>query len=335
MKLGKFLVFSLALMAVVAHAQTVNPSDDINADISPQNPGPNQQVTITLSSFVTNINAATISWNVNGKIVQSGKGDTTLTVTTGGMNAVTSVNITIKTLEGDTIQKNLTIRPTSVDLVWQADSYVPPFYKGKALFSHQNIITFIATPHIVSGGAEINPKNLIYKWTLNGSVVQNSSGYGKNAATFVGSIISRPLQVEVDVQNADGSLTASGATTVAPVDPTLVLYQIDPLYGIMFQKALHDSETLTGSQEMTVLGVPFYFGVYDPASPDLTYAWSINGNSVNNAPNDTAEIFRQKAGVSGSSNIGLSIENSQKILQTASASFNLTFGQPQNSALQF
>jgi hypothetical protein len=296
---------------------------DINVDMIPENPGPNEKVLVNITSFGTNLDAANIIWKINGKTQSSGTGIKSFTFTVGGMNSSTKLDIIVNTIDSGTIQKSIDIKPSSVDLIWQSDSFTPPFYKGKALFSYQNKITFIAMPHITGNNGEIPSKSLIYKWTLNGQVKQSDSGYGKNTYSFIGPLLSRPLSIQVEVSSADGGGSAYNHTTVTPVDPSIILYRKDPLNGIEFQKALLGNADLNGS-EITITGMPYFFGLSSQNS-DLAYKWSINNVPIGNSPSDTTEVFRKQEGVDGTSRISLSIENNVKILQLASVSFNLNF----------
>ena len=331
MKRTIFILFLLCAfgIGVVAHAQfNAVPQADINVDLSPENPGPNQTVTVTLTSFSTNLDAGKITYSINGAVKKSGNGLKTFSFTTGGINTTTTLGIAVRTSEGDTVQKTIRIQPVSVDLVWQSESFVPPFYKGKALFSYQNKITFVALPHInASGGGEISDKNLIYKWTQNGEVIGNASGYGRNTYTTVGSIIARPIDVEVEVTSGNSPAVGSAEIVVNPITPLVLFYKKNPLYGIEFQNALVGKAMLGDSQEVTVVGIPLFFGVANSSSGSLSYSWSINGEMLDGAYQNT-RVFRRTEGVSGASNISLSVENANKILQSASSNFSLEFGQP-------
>lgn len=319
---------------VTAQADTLL-TDNVNLDITPENPGPNQQVSATLSSYDTNIHAAHITWIVNGIKKKSGVGETSFSFITGSLNTTTRLLVEIETAEGQTVEKSLDLKPSSVDLLWQTESFTPPFYKGKPMFSFQNKITFIALPHITnSNGVEISTKNLIYTWKLNGSVVAAARGYGRNTYTVVGSIISRPLDVQVEVIGTNSEEMAVGNIVITPASPEIIFYKKSPLYGIEFQNALTGTISLQNSQdatekskEITIIGVPFFFGTTDSHSSDLSYTWSINGGKISSDGRQTTQVFRQIENMSGTSQITLSIENTNKILQSARDQFNLTFGQ--------
>jgi hypothetical protein len=315
----------------ITHAQLDNTSlTNINVSLVPENPKPGDTIYVSLVSYSTDINAAKITWSINGKAQKSGVGQKTFTFTAGGMNESQTLDISIITAEGEDIEKSYTIKPSSVDLLWESSSFTPAFYKGKAMFSHQNVISFIALPHITDGsGREIGAKNLIYRWKKNGTVMDSDSGYGKNVFIMTGSLISRPLDIEVDVTSQDNLESGYARTIVNPVEPEILFYEKNPLYGIEFQKSLRGSIDLS-EPEIAVIGMPLFFGTKTLYAPELKYVWKINGTPIDDDTSQTIRVFRQKEGVTGKATIGLSLENTRKILQYTSSSFDLSFGFKEN-----
>lgn len=330
----KQIVFVLFLFVcifgffAVANAQIGNlPQTEIDVQLLPENPKPNSTVSVVVNSYATNIDTAKITWKINGKIIKTGTGEKTFSFTVGGINTVTALDIIIETSSGETIEKNYNIKPTSVDLVWESEGFVPPFYKGKSLFSYQNKVTITAIPHITNAnGQEISASNMVYKWTKDGSAITGASGFGKNSYSFVPSIISRPFTIEVNVSTTDSDGAGYASLYMAPSDPFILFYRKDPLYGIEFQRALFGNMGLGDLKEITVVGLPIFFGTTNSNSSDLTYKWAVNGSTINSGPALSTQVFRQNGDVSGTSNISLSVENSNKILQYASNNFYLTFG---------
>jgi hypothetical protein len=337
--LHAFLI-SICIMSIfvssVAHAQFSQFATEINLELSPENPGANQQVSAVASSYATNLDAATLTWKVNGKTIQSGKGMKKFSFITGATNTTTTLNLIVNTAEGETIEKSYAIKPVNVDLIWQASGYTPPFYKGKTLFSHQDRIQFIAIPHIIAAnGQEISPKNLIYKWTRNGTIAGDFSGYGRDTYTVVSSIISRPLDVSVEVTSPGGEAVGFAEVIANQIEPSVLLYERSPLYGIQFQKALVGQLDLTDSKEIQVVAAPYFFGIPNLANGDVSYTWSINGAQIDSDTTATTRVFRQKEGVTGVSYISLSVENASKILQFASGGFSLKFDKPKADQTSF
>ena len=324
-----FVILSFVLFGNITWAQ-INFQQpvptEIEVEMYPQNPGPNQTVIVSIKSYGTDLNSGKITWKINGKIEKSGLGIKNFEFRTGDMGVLTTLDITAETLQGEVVKKTIRIRPSSVDIMWQSYGFTPPFYKGKSMFSHQNKIMFIAIPHITgSGGVEVSAKNLIYTWKQNGSVIEYASGYGFNTYTLISPIISRPLNVEVEVVDPNNGGVGYAKIIATPESPSVVLYKKDPLYGIEFQKAFGEKVELKDSREITMVAMPFFFGTLDSNDSGLSYMWSINNILINDGVNMGTRIFRQQEGTSGTSRISLSIENSDEILQTASFGFNLMF----------
>jgi hypothetical protein len=310
-------------------AQVFGINDVVDAQLVPEIPKAGEKVRIYLVSYVTDINLADITWKVNGKTIKNGIGEKIFDFNMGTDSQTTVVEVTIKTKDSGTLNKKFELKPASVDLMWESHGFVPPFYKGKALFGHQDKVTIIAFPHIKNAnGTDTNPKTLNYKWKKNSSVMENLSGYGKNTLTIEGSIISRPVTISVEVSSDDGQ--AYGNIVLNPVDPYVIMYKKDPTYGIQFQKAIGSSLTLTGTNEITVIGFPFFFDSEAQKSRSLFNTWAINGKPINNEKSQWMQTFRPGEGQSGSSNISLGVENPDKILQSDSHLFNLIFNNQEN-----
>lgn len=301
---------------------------EVNIKMVPETPKAGDSVYVYLTSFATNIDSATITWKVNNKTIKTGVGEKIFNFTMGPEGQVTTLDIVVRTTDSVTIQRNIKIRPASVDLVWESHGFVPPFYKGKALFAHQNKVTVIALPNITGqNGSTLNPKNLVYRWKRNGSVIESASGYGKNSITLEGSIISRPVTVTVEV-GSDSFGEAYNSIVLRPIEPELILYKNDPIYGIEFQKALSTNEVLKNSNEISIFSSPFFFDSNDSKSGYLVYNWAINGSKIN-GNGSPSQVFRQIEGTSGTSRVSLSVENPSKPLQFTSKSVDLTFNNKQ------
>ncbi|MFA7216530.1 MAG: hypothetical protein WC095_00915 [Candidatus Paceibacterota bacterium] len=339
MKYKYFLLF----FVIFVFSFLVNTQKTVNAQFSqipglsfdvkfiPEIPGPNEDVYLEVISYETDINKAKITWLVNGSIKSSGTGNKTFTFNSGNQNTKTTISLRIITAEGVSASRDFNIRPSSVDIIWQARTYTPPFYKGKALFSHESIITFLALPHITDqNGNLLSPSNLIYTWNKNGKVLNNFSGYGKNTYSMEGSIISVPLEMTVTVTSPTTDAVGFARTIVYPVDPLVLMYEKDPLYGLRLEKSLSGIISLKNKEEMEVVALPIFFGDESLSSNSILYDWKINNSNIDTKTLERSKVFRPIEGTSGTSYISLSAENANKILQTASTGFNLEFNKETN-----
>lgn len=334
-KMKRYVLLSLALLLFlgnfsIAQSQLIGGEGEFLIEFAPEIPKANEIVGVFVKSYSTNVDAATFTWKINGKTQKSGVGEKNFTFTMGDYGQKVTVDLTIKTAEGALVQKNYSFMPSSVDLVWQSSGYVPPFYKGKALFAHQNTLSIVAIPHIPNkNGVEMNPKNMIYKWRKNGSVVESASGFGRNVYTLDGSLISRDLNIAVEVVPQDESSVGYSTITIKPTTPTIIFYKKDPLYGIKFQKALGAEEGFGNSNEITLFASPFFFDL-NASEEYISYKWLINGVGISDSVGTRNQTFRQKEGTEGSSNISLVVENGDRLLQYATKNIGLTFTKNEN-----
>jgi hypothetical protein len=318
-----------------AHAQVPTSIDGIQITINPPNPTPGGNVEITLQDYLSDISSAYITWAVDGKKVTEGVGKNDITLTAPALGKNSNVTILIHTQDGKDIQKSVTIKSGSVDMVWESQGYAPPLYGGKQDFAYENTVKVIAMPHLAnSSGVEIDPTTLVYNWKQDSTALQDQSGYGKQSITIVGSIISRPTTINVNISTRDGSLTASGLITLQAVSPSVVFYKDDPLYGVLYNIAL-GSQTVFSDQEITLLAAPFSFTIPSLIKNNLQYTWNINGADQNGlSTNRSATLRVEDTSSDANYPVQLQLQNMKEILQGASNAITVTFKANKNNNAQ-
>ncbi len=321
------LVFIAPTLAVAQNLQTLGGgSGTVTIRTIPSRPGPNQNVSIILESFATNLDRATITWLLNGKIQTDKVGQKTFSFKTGKAGSVSDILIIIKTPEGAVTQESLSIHPASVDLIAEAESYTPPFYRGKALYPFQGTVKVVALPNIVtSSGSTLNPKNLLYSWKVDGHPATSVSGYGKSFITFTGTIPLKPAVISVEVASLDQTYVAGNSITLTPVQPRVVFYEENPLVGTLYNKSLASSLFLK-NEEIKVVAIPYFSETSEREGGKLNYEWRINNNIIPGSSNKSGLAFRQEKGVSGMAAVSLQVSNPAKIFQFANANLSLFFG---------
>ena len=333
-KLEKIFIIALSLFLIFAfkaHGQIPSAAqNDIanSAEIKtvPPLPSANENVYAEVESFSFDLNSSEIIWALDGVIKDKGVGKKSFLFKTGDIGSVSLIKAIIKTKDGKTIEKTLVVRPAGVDLVWEADSYVPPFYKGKALYGYQGLITVIAVPNIIgSNGVKINPNNLTYKWIKDSKVLGGVSGYGKNKFSFSQSVLSHSPEIEVEVMSSDKKIKASGSIVLEPIEPKVVIYENNPLYGIIYEKALEGEFKLNGS-EITLTAMPYFFSKDDAGGQKIKYDWNMNGRNINSNQNAKQTTFRNAQNTKGSTRISVDLQNDNRELQSARTDVLLNFG---------
>src|SRR3989338_817458 len=300
-------------------------NQNLTLSLAPAFPGPNENVYVRIDPAGTDLSRADINWFVDGELIKRGVGLTSFSFTTKNLGESSTIITLVKMETGQVLQQSITIRPATVRLLWEASSYVPPFYKGKALYPYQGIVRVIALPLVLdSAGRTIDPENLVYKWIENYKVDLDSSGYGKDVFGFNGDVIIRPTTVRVEVSTLDKNTAVAGEITVTPIEPHITFYENHPLYGQLWNKAIGQSVSLT-ENEIQIAAVPYFFGVHDKNNPTLTYSWNLNNQPVSAGTQRSILTLRQPENVGGgTASLGLEVSNTALSSIYQSARINTT-----------
>ncbi|MDR3519779.1 MAG: hypothetical protein P4L63_02750 [Candidatus Pacebacteria bacterium] len=327
----KFRFILLSLIAVVTVAGVILPykakassPSDISVTTSPENPTPNSNVTITLSSYVDDLNGVLISWSINGKSSLSGIGQKSFSLTAPALGQQTTVVATLALSDGD-VNETIVVKPAIMTLLWEADgSYVPPFYEGKSMPSPESEVKVVAIPEIKSGSSFIDPNNMLYSWSLDDTNDQSNSGYGKNYYTYTSDYLDNSNNVSVTASSIDQQNSATASLNIATVTPKIEFYKNDPNLGTIWEQALSDGSTITNDEN--VLAAPYFISPADIRIPFLTFAWSINGQSIS-VPDNTKNMLplQVQSGKSGISQIGLEVDNIHSLVNTATKEIVVNF----------
>lgn len=318
------LFWSFFLLSIGgAHAQTdfdVTKIQEILSESTiPEIPEANQKVSISIESSSYDLNNATISWYLDDELNLSEVGRKSFSFINGEVGEETEVVVVISPKQGAKFEKVFRFRPAGVSLIWEADTYTPALYKGKAAFSNESLITIVASPDFVDrNGRRLAPETLTYTWKRNGTVLGSFSGYGKSVLKFYGSVLGIDEKIEVDVMSPDKSIRALGSTTLRPSNPETLLYENHPLYGTLFNKAIDSVYTLK-EKEVSLVAVPYFFNTKSNLFEALSFNWFLNGAEVKNGSQKDTITLRNDAGASGTSRLRLDVQN---ILNNSQATQN-------------
>jgi len=299
-------------------------SSSILVSVVPENPAPGENVSISLNSYSSNLDSVSISWSVNGQNILSGIGKKIFLLNAPAAGAETNVVATISLPDG-TIDKRIIIRPTIMTLLWQAnDSYVPPFYKGKAMPTPDSEIKVVAMPEIKIGSQMTNPKNMTYFWKKDYTNNQDGSGYGKNYFLYVNDYLEDSNNISVIASTVDQKYSSEANIDIGATQPKIIFYKNDVNLGTLWEKALSNGYRVEGSEILEA--APYFISPKDIRIPILTWDWSINDNYINTTDfKENLIPLTAQSGISGTSKIKLEINNMYKIFETASGEINVTF----------
>ncbi len=317
------IIMFLFTVLHIAHAQVRD--TDIVLGTTPNYPSPNENVKATLSSYSTDLNKANISWSINNQETMSGIGKKVFSFNVGSVGSQTTVTARIDTLDGQSLVKTIILTPAGVDMLWEAtDSYVPPFYKGKALAPSQGTFKIVVMPNLISPSGRVNSNNLSYAWTKDGNNQQSASGWGKSYFIFKHSYLDINNQVEVTASDITSSTNASGKITLQIKKPKIIFYQNNPALGVNWENALSDGFAINPSGE-TLVVAPYFFSPKNINSSELVFDWSLNGEKIDTPNPKNILSISPAPGQSGSAKIKVAINNARTLFQSLEKEINVNF----------
>ena len=293
--------------------------------MAPEYPAPGENVHLTVQSYGLDLNRSIVVWYENGKEIARGIGVTTATIIAGKLGSRTTIEVVAEDDAGLVGSAQATIRPTEVDLLWQTDSYVPPFYEGRALPGTSATIRAQALARFKQmNGALLPDTSIIYTWYKNGTKI--ASGRGKSSAMFPGPTLFGSDDIRVVAESADGTLRGATRARITSVDPSVELYENHPLFGTLFHRALAAGARTTETEE-EVVAVPYFAHVRSPRDASLSYAWEVNGTPVAADPKVPDTLIITTDGYTGPATITLTLTSLADIFLRATGSWQIIFDQ--------
>lgn len=300
--------------------------DQLSSTITPENPGPNKDVKITVEVYSFDINSATVTWTKDGKVQSSGIGMKNFSFKTGASGVETKIQVTIDPRDRPVVTETYTFKPGETDILWQAQTYTPPFYKGKSLYTPEASVLLVAMPRSKNGS--IRPQETVFNWIENYEKQADKSGVGKNTYLFEGPIILRPRKIGVEtyapsVAAGDQKEIATAEITLAPLSSSAFIYEDNPALGTLFNRAIQGTLEIS-VPEMQVAVYPYFQSILNKNSgPE--YTWVIDGSRADISKETNSIGLKKSEGTVGQSSVLVEVSNPFKILQTTSAGFDVHF----------
>ncbi|HWP61544.1 MAG TPA: hypothetical protein VN495_03000 [Candidatus Paceibacterota bacterium] len=231
----------------------------------------------------------------------------------------------ISTYIANAAGQSASVGPASrIDLLYDTDSYTPPFYRGRALASAGTIMHFTAIPHFAgAGGAAIPTSSITFTWKIDGRVEGEVSGKGAASVALPSPTLYGRNTIEVDA-NAGGGVYGSASITIAALDPEPMLYEDHPLYGIEYYNAL-GTQTTVPDIEMTFAAIPFFAQAGSASDASLTYQWSVNGQTVAATSSNENEITINASNSNGLAALAVSLSSRVNAFLAGHGTWNILF----------
>lgn len=325
MRFGLFISLAL-LLPMAAGAQSLgNLAGETNSSFSvsanPQYPVPNSRVSLSFLSSSLDLTNATLTVSVGGKNIYTGSVQP-VAVPIGKAGSVANIIATVSS-GGAQYTQTLSVQPQDVALIAEPISSTSMLYPGKPLIPLEGDVRIVAIANLRSAsGKAVNPSTLSYSWTVDGTQIANSSGIGKSAVIVASPLQYRARDVSVAIKSQDGSLVGGDTLSLAPQEPSVRIYESDPLLGIRFDHALTGSYTLRGA-EATLYAAPFSLPTTRGAP---IVQWFLNGAAA-----QTGNLVTLRPTGSGQGTATLSLTTSSGASTPATASLSLIFGATANT----
>lgn len=267
-----------------------------------------------------------IRWSTNGTTIAAGVGLTKTQITLGGLGVPTSLTATIISPSGAILDsESITLTPAVVDLLWDADTYAHPFFLGKTLPFPGAVVRAEARPVFIQNKTQIENADLYFEWRMNGVLLSDESGMGKNTLSIPSPALFSTGYLSVLVSSKDGS-QAKATVRIPTKDPYLVLYRIDPLLGIDFYNALGKNNVVNDSEE-TFTMVPYAAPTHLLRDSRLLIEWLVNGVPVQTHSNDPFTISLISPAPNTVAHIEATVRHVSNYLLSSSGSWRSRFSQ--------
>lgn len=298
--------------------------EKVLVELSPEFPAPREIVTARVVDLsYEDLSRAEIVWKVDDVEKKRGIGEQIFQFQAPETGREMEVFAIINKSENETIAGFTKIRTADLDLIYEANTYTPPLYKGRSLFVPQAQLNVAAVANIIENGVRIPKSQIIYNWYENNNFIKDASGVGRDSFRVQGDVLLRPLQISVVVESLNSNAKAKKKISIVAANPKVVMYENNPIYGSIFEKALTGTFNFD-REEVGITAVPYFFTTPSRNSDTLKYSWSENGKEIGGGGLGSFINYlnpnREKSGVS---NLGVNIENNVRFLQSDNESFKI------------
>ncbi len=291
MKRVLYVVLNIALVSLFAVPVFAETSTPINSDLIsgyglrdlsnaiiikalPTTPSAGETVHFTVESSIHDLQKSDITWLVNGKKVAEGLGVLSTDVKVDSAGNSLNVSVSIFDPVWGLASAEVVIVPLQLDLVYDAPTYVPPFYRGRALPSSGGVMRLQAIARFTQGGVPLSESAITYTWSQNGRVLENVSGLGRSNIVLSAPDFYDTATISVRASAVNDTLSANGSVSIPSVRPVVHIYEDHALFGITYFNAL--TSPIHGQPGFVIAAVPYFVTSLSLNDPLLQYAWRVN-----------------------------------------------------------
>lgn len=175
-----------------------------------------------------------------------------------------------------------------VDIVVEAGTYTPSFYRGRAEPVPGGPLKLIA---IVRDSGTLDNKSLLYYWNVDGQPI--NAGKPSSESIELRAPNKNEFLVRLEVTGENGTLVAERSEIIGLSKPFVVFYEVNPLRGLS-RIAVGDTLLVT-AEEATIEVSPYFL---DTISGPAYLDWSVNGTPVASGSDNPYQLVLSRSGLS-------------------------------------
>ena len=313
------LVLSLVLLTAPAASAQLSPqmfNQNLSIDLRPTSPEPGETVTASLNDYSLGLSVAGMRWFVDGEEVAEARNERSVEFTVGAYGEETSVRAVVESNNGFMVEASRTIIPATVDIIIEPRTFVPDFYRGRALPSPHSEVA--ATAIVNTGG---NEERLTYLWEVNGQSVGGGAQLD-NRVEFQ-TPLGRSLTLTVEARDASGNTVAREGVSLPIEQPEVIFYEVNALKGTV-EIPIGDRLQLAGS-ETTVRAQPYYLDNRIFTSNALI-EWELNNEEIAYDPVNPLDVAVVRNFSTGNNaRLQFQIRNLDDLMQGASGGLSISY----------
>lgn len=290
----------------------------IYLESKPRFPEPHSTATVSLNDYSVNTFGASINWFVNGVEQLTARNSRSITIPTHEIGSEEIVKVILSYENGPSQSATFTLTPVVIDIILEADTYIPSFYKGRALPSKESSVRAIALVHDATGGIK---SDYTYKWSAGSTVLLGGPVRGKYVLEYVMPRYS-DNELTVEVSNTEGVIVGKKTILMNPVETQLRFYEYSSLRGLSERAAANPFSLI--SEETTLYGEPYFMNTRINTS-DADFEWTLDNKTAPSNEGVPNAITLRRTGAAGASEVSLRVVTKNRIPQYVMEKLQLIF----------
>lgn len=295
---------------------------------TPETPKAGDTIHLKAESPLFDLAKSSLTWRIDGQVVAQGTGISETDYTVSSSATSIEVSLSVDDPAWGSASSVLTITPLELDIIFDAPTYVPPFYRGRALPSGGGNIRLQAIARFPGSRGPLSENTITYTWRRNNRILTSASGLGKSSITVEAPTPGDTDTFSVRASANDDTLSATASVTIPSSEPVLMLYEDQPLFGILFHSAIPKEIPARG--DITVAAIPYFATSQRLDDPSLKYAWRINEQNATASSTKKNEITLRSD--SGPVKLELELLHATNFFLDALRNWKFLFGSAQNGA---